>query len=423
MVSTSPAVVIDNGSYTTKAGFALEDLPSLVFNSNYLINTSDGAKAVIGDDEILAEPENEVMTLMENGLIYNYDHIIDNWNYVYENIDNNNSINPKEFPLVITEQTWNTSKNKLAATQIVFETLEVPLFSLVKTPLAQLYHTGKATGLVVDIGSAVASVTPILDGIIQSKVSFHTKYAGDFVNLSILNHLEKFGTLEDFLPAKYHSASSSFKNFYASRNLIQEFKVASTPEYQFHKGIQVKSNGVDFFSSLFQPQLLNVPNVNIPEPVLDKPQTHGLVNLIFHSLKSLEASIVQSGGQNSSRFARFNEILKTLLANIVITGGSSLATGLSDRILNDVRAYAALYFPNYGFNPYYIQTISNYQAGDVNDTWNRLLGGWLGASNLAGMLNDTGEETNGVNIALDNWFVSKSDYEELGEDLILEKFK
>ena len=189
MTYTAPAVVIDNGSYTTKAGFSLEDLPSLVFNSNYMKHDKT-QQVIIGDELMENNSEQQVMKLLDDGLIYDFDNIVHNWQYVFDNVDNNNPINSSEFPLVVTEQPWNTSKNKVNSCQVAFETLQVPIFSLVKTPLAQLYRCGKSTGLVIDIGSSVTSVTPILDGVIQLKCSYHSKYAGDFVNLHVLNYLE-----------------------------------------------------------------------------------------------------------------------------------------------------------------------------------------------------------------------------------------
>lgn len=116
-----------------------------------------------------------------------------------------------------------------------------------------------------------------------------------------------------------------------------------------------------------------------------------------------------------------------MLSNILITGGSSLTTGLSQRVINDIYKSAHQFFPNYIFTQpgrLVLGTLGNYQQNDINEVWDKKFGSWLGACNLASMLNDNdNQESNGINIALDNWFVTKSDYEELGEDLILEKFK
>lgn len=429
MAYTSPAVVIDNGSYTTKAGFALEDLPSLVFSTNYAVDNKTGS-VIVGDDEICAQPENEVMTLLDNGLIYNFDNIVHNWQYVYDNIDNHNAIDAKEFPLVLTEQSWNTSKNRLTATQIAFETLEVPIFSLVKTPIAQLYRAGRSTGLVIDVGASVTSVTPILDGIIQHKSCFHLKYAGNFVNLHVLDYLQLQlkQVVNNLLPKQYHGGSDSFKTYYISHNVLQDYKSLAL-NYQL-RNYQLPNNthipvgdSTNFLESLFQPTLRKLPDVVIPEPVVDKPHTHGLTNLIFLCLKSLEASLLPPTNDSSShnKLAKFTEIFKELLSNILITGGTSNGSGLPESIINDIRAMTQQYYSNYPFS-YSIYPI-RHSTGDSNETWDRQFGAWMGACNLASMLNDSNEQSNSVKIALDNWFVTKADYEELGEDLIVEKFK
>ncbi|KAK6463181.1 general RNA polymerase II transcription factor [Scheffersomyces coipomensis] len=436
MAYTSPAVVIDNGSYTTKAGFASEDLPSLVFNSNYSIDPNNPESFVIGDEEIDSQPENEIMTLLDNGIIYDFDHIVKNWEYVYNNVDSHSSIDSKEYPLVMTEQSWNTSKNKLATTQIVFENFEVPIFSLVKSPLSQLYRAGKSTGIVIDIGSSVASVTPILDGIIQNKSSFHSKYAGDFVNLHVLNYLQTKTSIESLLPSSYAKASEPFKHYYTSHNVLQEYKNLSMNFQLKHFQLDNQSHiSVDdspnLLLNVINPTLHKLPNITLPEATPDKPNTHGIVNLVFFALKSLQHTLLPANNESSSshnKYAKFTEIFKELLGNILITGGSSNLNGLPEKILNDLRLSIQEVYSGYAFI-YNVQTIRHSSSADPsNEIWDRQFGSWLGACNLANMLNDVsnneeGIESNSVKIALDNWFVTKADYEELGEDLIVEKFK
>lgn len=327
MTYTAPAVVIDNGSYTTKAGFSLEDLPSLVFNSNYMKHDKT-QQVIIGDELMENNSEQQVMKLLDDGLIYDFDNIVHNWQYVFDNVDNNNPINSSEFPLVVTEQPWNTSKNKVNSCQVAFETLQVPIFSLVKTPLAQLYRCGKSTGLVIDIGSSVTSVTPILDGVIQLKCSYHSKYAGDFVNLHVLNYLESKTAINSLLPSKFANSSESFKQYYISRNILQEYKNLSLnyqiKDYQLynHEFINV-SDQQNYLENLFDPTLNKLPNIHIPEPSIDKPGSHGLTNLVFLALKNLESTLLpQNTNDNTSqnRYQKFIEIFKLLLSNVLITG-------------------------------------------------------------------------------------------------------
>jgi actin-related protein len=458
MSYTSPAVVIDNGSQTTRAGFALEDLPSLVYSSVYLV---DGNKVTVGDEELEAAPQNEVLTLVDDGLVYNWDNVIHNWQYAYDHLDSASPLDPREYPLTLTEQPWNTAKNKLAATQLAFETLQVPLFSLVKTPLAQLYHQGRSTGLVIDVGAAITSVTPILDGIIQTKAAFHSKYAGDFVSLHSVNFLSQNVPLLDhllpkpFAPTAGRSAtalSSSLKNFLVTQRVVEEFKSSmlavleyplnpppapqhlQLPGKSFHvpygQTIPVEIEQLTLVEPLFQPLSFGLPGVALPPPVFDKPQTQGLTHLILSLLKALEALVIPqltlentaNTSANSSPHARFNDIVRELLSNILFTGGTTLTPGLTQRVLNDLYKSLNQFFPNYLYlqpGRLMMNTIGQ-PAGAVD--WDRKFGSWLGACNLASMLNGDGDD-NSANIALDNWFITKSDYEEMGEDLVLEKFK
>lgn len=459
MVDSLPAVVIDNGTHTTRAGFSLEDIPSLVFNTNYALDPE--GKPIVGDSELALHPELDVMTLMDNGLVYNFDHIASNWQYVYDHLDAGAPAAAAEHPLMVTEEVWNTAKNKAASAQIAFETFGVPLFSLVKTPLAQLYHMGRLSGLVVDVGAGTASVTPILDGIIQLKSCFHSRYAGDFALLHALRLLEaKLGYGPEqldyarLMPRKYTAASDSFRRYYVAHNLLHNFKqtmvhVSEPPpgmpanayylqqhhqhptHYQVADGTHVPYLAHDIVplgEPLFAPHAYKLPGVPVPEPAYDKASTHGISNLVLFTVKNLETAFMLSitnENQSSTANARFNEILRQLFSNTLITGGGALMPGLADRICGDLGRTAPQVLPNYHVTASYklfISPLRNHATGDINDTFDKKFGSWLGAANLAGMLKENIEDGS-ANIALDNWFVSKADYEELGEDLIMEKFK
>lgn len=461
MANSLPAVVIDNGSSSTRAGFALEDLPSLVFSSNYSID--ENKNVLIGEDQISSRPDLEVMTLLDNGLIYDWENVVKNWEHVYANLDGGNGVASLDHPLVLTEQPWNTAKNKAAAAQIAFENLDVPLFSLVKSPLAQLYHMGRSSGLVVDVGAGVASVTPILDGIIQLKSCFHSKYAGDFANLHSLRNIEsKLGyepaqlDYSRLVPSTVTNASQSFKQYYITNNVLQNFKQTMlsvnepppgfpptnayyTPQVHRLPGyFQLPDRSYVYYKEgeaaallepLFLPHTTKFPDIQIPEPSFDKAHTHGVSNLVLYTLKHLESTLVSSTGdlQSLTANARFNEILRQFFSSMLITGGCSLIPGFNDRLCGDITRSAPAMLSNYmiaSTYKIYISPLRNHGLGDINETFDKKFGSWLGAASLANMLNEGVEDENGnANIALDNWFISKADYNELGEDLVAEKFK
>lgn len=462
MATLLPAVVIDNGSSSTRAGLALEELPSLVYSSNYIVDKN--GKVVVGDSEIAKNSESEVMTLVEDGVIYNTDNIIHNWNYAYDNLDGGNGLVASDHPLMITEPVWNSNKTRGELAQIAFEQLQVPIFSIVKSPLAQLYYMGRSSGVVVDVGGSVTSVTPILDGIIQQKSSFHTKYAGDFLSLHTLRSLEaKMGyqplqlDYARLLPKKLGicESSDSFKLYYVNSNVLLHFKqtmlYVNEPQhgtsgayyahhqhqhpalYQLPDATHVAYTALELnplSEPIFVPHMYKLPGINIPEPSVEKAGTHGLSNLVLFALKNLEATFMSSvtnESQSATANNRFNEILRLIFSNFLITGGGSMVPGLSERLCGELARLAPLVFPKYPTTASYklnINVLKNAISGEFNDSLDRKFGSWLGAANLASMLKASPLDDSGAsNVALDNWFVSKANYEELGQDYIVERFK
>ncbi|KAI9503518.1 hypothetical protein GGI25_003963 [Coemansia spiralis] len=63
-------------------------------------------------------------------------------------------------------------------TQIAFEHLNAPTIVISEQPLAAIYGNGEVTGLVVDFGHAMTTITPIVDSCIQSSAIVQTPVSG-----------------------------------------------------------------------------------------------------------------------------------------------------------------------------------------------------------------------------------------------------
>ncbi|ODV98459.1 hypothetical protein PACTADRAFT_48218 [Pachysolen tannophilus NRRL Y-2460] len=404
-----PSVVIDNGSMTTRAGVSTDENPSLVFPTHYSKNVNTD-EIVIGRD-INNYPENEVYTLLNDGIFYNWDHVLDNWKYVYSNL----KIESRELPLVITENSWNTKKNRNKSCQLAFEELEVPVFSIVKAPLCTSYSVGRSTSLIIDIGSSVTSVTPIFNGNILAKGTVHSKFAGDFLNLHVLEFLKKKtnNNIDDFLiPKAFNSdkkMSNSFKMYQINKTLAdfklsclsfsklpldpiitpeQSNQIQMTPRHYLLPNEQenIQDDIVELQYEQYQlPEVLLKPalytNNNLQDIKVPR-DSMGLVELVLSSLQKLETA---------------GDIYQQLLNNIVITGGTSFIPDLEHRVINEFQRT----LPSLS-----IQTYSNPNLLERN------FSSWIGATILSSM-----------GSTLDNIFINKEEYEELGEDLIAERFK
>ncbi|ODQ64086.1 Actin/actin-like protein [Nadsonia fulvescens var. elongata DSM 6958] len=217
------ALVIDTGSSWTRVGFAGEDAPKAVIPTYYGMRTTDVRNESTTEDKIEdkdkdgdlemkdASPENsleqkntkksrfigdeslhlprsdcEIISPMEDGCVSDWDAITEIWDYA---LTHQLRVDPTEHPLLLTEQVWNSQENRKRAMEIVFEEINVPAFYLAKSAVCSSFASGKANSLIVDVGSAVASVTPVIDGLVLNKPACHTKYAGDYLNGKIFDML------------------------------------------------------------------------------------------------------------------------------------------------------------------------------------------------------------------------------------------
>jgi len=112
--------------------------------------------------------------------------------------------NPTDHPILVTEPSWNTPANRERMAEIMFEEFNVPAFYIANTGVLNAYadicflsrvlsHShflshrfaaGKGSALVIDIGQAMTSVTPVVDGFVLRKGCFQYTQ-----KLTILNNL------------------------------------------------------------------------------------------------------------------------------------------------------------------------------------------------------------------------------------------
>lgn len=374
------SVVIENGSHITRAGFSTETLPALSFPTVYSQDST--TSKYLFDDQI--SEDNEILTIVNEGIVYNWDALEQNWAYIYESLQ----VDPSEFPLVITEELWNNKKNRLKLTELAFERFNVPVFTILKSPIAVTYGLGRSTSLVIDIGSSKTSITPILDGTILYKGAVHSKFAGDYMNLHILKYLEKFtdfGWIKGSESVKIFETNKILNDFKQTINSVSNYPIVNsnadfqigTQNYQLPDGkvIEVGKEQVLLSEPLFHPLSYQLPGIELPQDSL------GLTDLILNSLKKLDVT---------------QEIYSSLLTNIVVTGGTSLLPGLENRLISDLSRFLT------SFN---IQSFSNPHLIERSNSV------WIGAGVLASMN------------SFENHYITNEEYKEQGEAIVNEKFK
>ncbi|CDK27077.1 unnamed protein product [Kuraishia capsulata CBS 1993] len=407
-----PALVIDAGSTSVKAGLTVDESPSIVIPSLYSRSSTTEGDYHFGDS-IDQYPENEVLTTHENGIVYNWDAVAAQWEYIYSEL----AQDPKELPLVVTENSWASKKPKSKVYEVAFENLEVPVFSLLRSQLCTSYSIGRPTSLVIELGGATTSVTPIHNGKVLSKGVHHTKFAGDFLNLFALESLRAKsarGQDADFenslLPRKFQNRttpiSDSFKAYQVNKTLTEmkasilaispypitadQFTMPNSlhtieiphRDFELPTGELLPNFGIGQFK-LSEPLFQPAPYAGAFTQAKVVPESLGLTDLVLTSLKKLEAN---------------GEVYQELLKSVILTGGSTYVPGLEQRLINDL----VRFLPNFSINTYCNP-----------DLLDRNFSAWHGAVILG-----TRPQPD-----FENLYISKHDYEEIGEDGLLERSK
>uniref|UniRef100_A0A060T6C5 ARAD1C18436p n=1 Tax=Blastobotrys adeninivorans TaxID=409370 RepID=A0A060T6C5_BLAAD len=422
------SIVIETGSSATRVGFSGDYSPKYVIPTVY--GKIAGEHSPSGKDQYsfgnvdinVPESHKEIYCPLSDGLIQDWPGVSRLWTYIYEH---ELGMDPREQPLVIPEPTWNPVENKQRALEVALEEFQVPVFSLLKAPLCATYESTKPTALVIDVGAAVASVTPVVDGNVLTRASFHSRFAGDFVNAHIASHLQtqrnlsvtphyqvasksvsdpgqpanpSLKTFEDgFISDSYHAyqVQRVLAEFKESTSQVSEvpFNPASLPfarvgsrPFEFPTGFNM-SFGPERFTTtepLFKPSQFPLPNM----PPLEN--AHGLGDMIYGAVTR---AIDSSASQSATGLA--DSYLKNLLSNIIITGGTTLLQGFTSRIEYELGQYFPSHQPRYTIAP---------TAADRKATT------WTGASIVASL----GSFDSNV-------WVTKQDYEEIGALGLAEK--
>jgi actin-related protein 4 len=184
------ALVLDPGSYTTQAGFAGFDQPSIVTPSYYgTFSDNNGELSKVFDENVLFSNSKdglEVKPIISNNLIIDWDGAMNQFKYIFEKLQ----VNSNEQPLLLTESTMNSYENKIKAMEFFFEEENFCAFYSVKQPTCISFAHGRPNCLVVDVGHDLLTVTPVIDGLCLRNQVRGTKYSGSFLNQQLRQFLK-----------------------------------------------------------------------------------------------------------------------------------------------------------------------------------------------------------------------------------------
>ncbi|KAH6900278.1 actin-related protein, ARP4 class [Thelonectria olida] len=448
------ALVLDPGYCHTRAGFAGEDVPKSILPSFYGHVTKEPVSDVYGDEYLIPRADFEVRNYM------NKDSVVEDWDAaskIWENMlvkrlqperpqhPTKNGLNddPKdepadgegdvamddaaelaekplqENPLLMTEAPWNTPKSREKAIEIIMENWGCPAFWISRTPVLAAFAAGKATSLVIDVGGANTSVAAIHDGMVLKRSIQKSPAGGLWLSSQIRSLWETSEPKVDLTPTFMienktpvdalaspqlrlrhfpFQISDSFRA-YEEERVLTEFKESvvevwkgpgrySAPGNEEY--VKTQAGRVfempDGYNQMWREQRFRVTEglwdetagYPLPEAErLTKAQT--IPELVRSALNAVDV-----------------DLRGNLLANVVVTGSTSLINGFNDRLNNELTAmYPGL-------------KIKIHSAGLTTE---RRFGAWIGGSILASLG------------TFHQMWISRKEYEENGPNVVEKRCK
>ena len=289
MAEEGRVIVIDNGTYRCKAGFAGDEEPRTVFppiigklmhyDSNYYL--VDIAK---GYGEQVRSP-------LQAGLVTDWEDMQKVWQYACKN---ELHIAPEEHPFLLSEPPLTPKQSTEKLVQVLFESFSVPALNVSNTAVLALLASGRTTGCVLDCGYAVAYSVPIFEGLTLPYATLKSELGGR--------------DLSDYLAEWGRSPSQRDTQIYLLRRAIRFRYPNSSYRSKLPDNTEITVN----------PEITVDPEVLFQPSLLGK-ETYGLHQLLPKSIKRCST-----------------EIRKDMYMNIVLSGGSSMFPGLRERVAGEI---------------------------------------------------------------------------------------
>ncbi|KAK4722195.1 hypothetical protein R3W88_012428 [Solanum pinnatisectum] len=224
---------------------------------------------------------------------------------------------PEEHSILLTEAPFNPKANREKMTQVMFETFNVPAMYVENQAVLSLLANGRTNGIVVDSGDTVSHTIPVYEGHAISNAISSLNLGGRHLTEYLVKQTESYYHLAMIASASLIVCDMKERIAYVALDFEQEIDKAKKCSKSVEKGYEVSGHIINIGAERF----------HCPEALFQP------------SLVGMEATGIHEKAYNS--IMRCNvEIRKDLFANIVLSGGSTLFSGLVKRMTKEITALA-----------------------------------------------------------------------------------
>lgn len=289
---------------------------------------------------------------------------------IFEHIYQKQNLNAKldEHPVLLTEAPLNPKSHREQIAELFFETYRAPAVFFCPPAVLSLYASGRATGVVLDVGEGVTHCVPVYEGYALK----HSITRSDVAGRDVTKHLQLL-LRKNGLAFTTTAESDLVKTMKEELCYVQQMNASSST-----KASSATDDAADAVYQLPDGQTVNVSSERHLAPeVLFNP------SMIGSEESSVSSALVDSIMKSDL------DLRPTLFSQIVLAGGSTCISGFGDRLLAEVRGKA----PS--------QTRIRISAPPE-----RIHSAWAGGSILASLA------------TFKNMWVTRSEYEEYGKEIL-----
>jgi len=368
-----PHIIIENGSYSIKAGLSGEEGPRALFSScvgypkygDAILIGANKIRFFVGD---YAEARSGILNLhypIEKGIINNFDEMEKIWGHIFTN---ELCSAPELHNTMLIVSPIESKENKEKMVEIMFETFNVPGLYIKLTSELALYSHGKLEGTVLDLGDGVNYCCSICDGYSIPESLIQLDITGRDLTEYMRKIFKENGKNDFTQYEKEICRHIKEKACYVALDFEDEVKSVDPYDYELPDGthIDIKDIRIQCPEIFFKPSLIEKEGDNIAQ-------------ICYKSIQKCD--IIKR---------------KEFYNTIVLSGGSSLFKGLPKRLTKEIKKL--------------VPEIMKEQVKVIADP-ERRYSVWIGASII------TSKST------FDQMWITKKEYEESGPKIVHSKCK
>ena len=370
-----PAVVIDIGSATCKAGIGGEEVPTAVLLSiagrpkATSCSIGDDRKSIFIGDDI---PKNRYRALfqlrhiIERGMITDWEAMEKLWREMYFN---ELRVLPQEHNCLLSEAPLTPKADREKMIEVIFDVFNVPNFYVANQGVLSLYASGRLTGIALDIGDGVCHSVPVYEGYSLNHTILRIDLAGKEITDCLVKLMKETGNSFSTSAEREIVRDMKEKTCFVALDFDQAKKEAeqsSTHDvvYELPDGNTVTIGSQRFRApeALFQPSFFG-------------KEYPGIHELVWNSIMKCDV-----------------DLRKDLYMNVVLAGGTTMISALPERLTKELVSLAP-------------STMKIKVAAPLE----RKYSSWIGGSILSSLT------------ALQAYWISKYEYDEAGPSIIHRK--